>query len=131
MAALVVAPPGLLELRFFNLGSPELASVQAQAFLFEGGEVRMLPAGERVGHHAGNHWRVGTGRYLRLEIPQLVKCRLEGGDTEEEHGPFARLEAVDALMLADARPFALLKARHWQLLSTQRRWLRMRVTAAR
>lgn len=130
MAALVVAPPRLLELRFFNLGSPGLASVKAQAFLFEAGEVRMLPAGELVAHHAGSHWRVGTGRYLRLEIPHLVKCRLEGGDIEEEHGPFARLEAVDALMLADARPFALLKAKHWHLLSTQQAWFRMRVTAA-
>jgi len=94
MAALVVAPPSLLELRFFNLGSPELASVRAQAFLFEGGEVRMLPAGELVGHHAGSHWRVGTGRYLRLEIPQLVKCRLEGGDTEGRQSALSQLRTL-------------------------------------
>lgn len=127
MAAVVLAPPRLLELRFFNLGSPGLASVQAQAFLFDAGEVRMLPSGELVGHHAGSQWHVGTGHFLRLEIPHRVTCRLEAGNSGEEHGPFARLEAVDALMLADARPFALLKGRHWNLLSTQRAWPRLRV----
>lgn len=124
--SLAVAAASTVRLRFFNLEPASSATLQARSFVFDAGLVRSLPGGGPVALHVGNHWCHGTERFLRLEIVQPVQCRFQrNGSAEEAHGPFSRIEAVDALLIADGEPFALLRGREWTCLRTQVAWPRV------
>lgn len=120
----------MITLRFYNLGPPAAADVSGDEFVFETDEVFRLPGRELIARHRSNNWLVDNVSYMRLEIRQPVVCRFQNDSTHDEHrGVFEHLSAVDGVLIADGKPFAMLKGEHWHDLAGGRAWRRFRLRA--
>lgn len=95
------------------------------AFVVDTSSIHAQPGGAVVARHVNDHWLVDGDLFLKVECADGVACVFDNGARPAPlpQGPFDRLAIIDGVLLADARPLAMLDERRgWNSLVGDETW---------